>query len=66
MMMVSMLLGVILTVFTAKNRLPKHKYRIDEDNEKHVIRLTDNERIPLIQVDGKWGWKTPSACQKLG
>ena len=30
--------GGYIDVFTAKNRLPKHKYRIDEDNEKHVIR----------------------------
>lgn len=57
--------GGYIDVFTAKNRLPKHKYRIDEDNEKHVIRLTDNERIPLIQVDGKWGLKNTIRMSKI-
>jgi hypothetical protein len=57
--------GGYIDVFTTKGLLPKHKYRIDEDDEKSVIRLNDNERIPLIQVDGRWGLKNSIKMSKI-
>lgn len=57
--------GGYIDVFTVKGRLPKWKYKIDESDEYSVIRLEDNERIPLIQINGKWGLESKVKMTKI-
>ena len=57
--------GGYIDVFTAKNRLPKSKYKFDESDEFSVIRLEDNEKIPLTQVNGKWGLESKVRMTKI-